>query len=319
MNFYSRKNQAGFTLVEIAIVLVIVGLLLGAGATLIGPLTQRVKESEAKEIVGAAVESLLSYGASNNELPDTTSFPTVIRRPDDVWGKDLVYVLDDNLKDGTSGGICGISSTNLTINVCSASGCGSPDIISNVAFIILSSGGNFNNQTTGTQSVTSTTTINVYDVGISIDNYTTDMNRAEANDDIAKWIAINELRAYAGCTVTQLKIASNELPYGFASSAYSATVYGDGGEPYSSGGNYRWCRQESASTGLTFTPTVSSANCLGLAEASWTQADSIVISGTPTAAGSYSFTFFVRDDKDSSGSDDSISQKVIVLTVNPAS
>ncbi len=314
----NRNKQAGFSLVEIAIVLVIVGLLIGMGVALIGPLTKRVKDNEAKEIVDAAVESLMSYGASNNELPDTTAFPTVIRKPADVWGKNLYYVLEDNLKDSSAGGICGISSTNLTINICPDSGCGSPDIISNVAFIVLSSGGNFNNQTTGTLSVTSATTINIYDVGISIDNYTTDMDRTEANDDIAKWIAIDELRAKAGCTVTRLKIASNELPYGFEGTAYSAAIYGDGGVPYSSGGAYRWCRQESASTGLTFTPTISSSDCLGIVlEASWTKADSIVISGTPTTAGSYNFTFFVRDDKDSSGTDDNIAQKVIVLTINP--
>ena len=77
----TEKHQKGFTLIEIAIVLVIVGLLIGMGASLMGPLTRRVKNNETKEIVNAAVESLLSYGASNNELPDTVVIRCAIFPP----------------------------------------------------------------------------------------------------------------------------------------------------------------------------------------------------------------------------------------------
>lgn len=326
----TEKHQKGFTLIEIAIVLVIVGLLIGMGASLMGPLTQRVKNNETKEIVNAAVESLQSYGASNNELPDTASFPTVVRKPDDVWGKSLYYLLDDNLTDSTIGGICGRKSTDLTINICSDAGCSSPAAISNVAFIVLSSGGNFNNQTAGTQSVISSTTINLYDIGVSMDNYTTDMNRVEANDDIARWITIDELRAKAGCVGAQLRIINNELPYGFQGSTYSASMFADGGVPFADGAgdtdtevDYEWCWQEdpinNSPSGINFScdgAIAFSATC-NLITGTWEQCTSLIISGAASATGSYKLTFFARDENDSSGTDDNIAQKAFVLTINP--
>jgi hypothetical protein len=116
-----------------------------------------------------------------------------------------------------------------------------------------------------------------------------------------------------------MHILNNELPYGYEDGTYAATVFASGGVPYSSGGNYKWCRQESASiTGLTFSPSTLNSDCLGLSEGSWGQADDLDISGTPTTNGSFSITFFARDDNDQSGSDDNIAQMTVVLTVNMA-
>ena len=72
----NRLNGShGFTLIELAIVLVIVGLLLGMGAGMVGTLTKRAKLYENRNIIDAAVESLISYSASNNDLPDVATFP----------------------------------------------------------------------------------------------------------------------------------------------------------------------------------------------------------------------------------------------------
>jgi prepilin-type N-terminal cleavage/methylation domain-containing protein len=315
------SNRRGFTLIEIAIVLVIIGLLVGMGANMIGPLTQRAKLHETKDVINAAAESIISYGASNNALPDISTFSSVVRKSTDVWKKPLYYILDDNLTDNTIGGICGRKSTNLSLNICPDAGCSSPtDTVNNVAFIVLSSGGNVNNQTEGTQSVTSSTTINTYDQGIVLDDYNTDINRPEAYDDIMKWISMDELRIKAGCIGAPLRIVNNELPYGFQGSAYNAAIFADGGVPYTiGGGEYRWCREESASTGLTFTPSTLSSDCLNLTESLWIQADQMVISGSPSSAGSFSLSVFVRDDNDGSGSNDNVVRRTMVLTLNPDS
>jgi prepilin-type N-terminal cleavage/methylation domain-containing protein len=58
------KKDKGFTLIEIAIVLIILGLLVGLGAGLIGPLTKRAKLIESRELMDAAMESIISYGAA---------------------------------------------------------------------------------------------------------------------------------------------------------------------------------------------------------------------------------------------------------------
>jgi prepilin-type N-terminal cleavage/methylation domain-containing protein len=311
-------NKKGFTLIEIAIVLVIVGLLVGMGATLIGPLTQRAKLHETRDVLNAAAESLRSYAASRNEVPeDTAAFSPVVRKSTDVWNRALLYALDTNLSDSKIGGICGRRSTSLTLRICSDAACSSPDTRNDVAFLILSRGANFNIQTDTTSA-----TIDVYDVGITVDDFSGggDPSNAVEYDDIYKWISLDELRIKAGCTGAQLTIVNNELPFVYQGSTYNATIFADGGVPFSSGGRYRWCRQSSVSTGLTFTPSTLSTDCLGDNESLWTQGDDLVISGTPSSPGSFSITFFVRDDNDSGvlSPNDNIAQKTMVLTVNPA-
>ncbi len=311
----------GFTLIELAIVLVIMGLLIGMGAGLVGPLTKRAKVYETKEIMNAAVESVVSFGASNNRLPDATEFPTTVRTPNDTWNKPLNYIFDSNL----TGNICGRRSTNITVNICPDAGCGSPQAINDVAFIILSSGENYNNQTAGPQAVAAAAIINVYNQGVDIDSYAVDMSRTEPNDDIVKWITLGELTIKADCSSSRLKILNNELPSGSVGTVYNAEIFGNGGVPYSSGGQYRWCRQGTVSTNFTFTPSSLSPNCSTLPEGSWNQADSLVITGSPlgvppgspVSSGSFPLTFFIRDDSDSSGSNDNIVQKSLVITISP--
>lgn len=318
MGYTDIKKQRGFTLIEIAIVLVIIGILLSIGTGMIGTLTKRAKLSEAREIINAALESVISYGAANNKLPDTTVFPTVIRNPNDAWTKPLYYIYDNNLTDVTIGGICGRKTTDLTI--CRDAACTVATNINNVAFAVISGADNYNVQTgiITAAPCPAGTCVRVYEVDTAnIDDYSTDINRPEPYDDIVKWITIDELRIKAGCVGAQLRILNNELPSGFQNSSYSATVYADGGVPFSSGGYYRWCRQGVAPTGLIFNPSTLNADCSGLAEASWGQADSLAISGTPTVFGNFNITFFVRDNNDSSGTNDNIAQKAFVLTINP--
>ncbi len=60
-----RSQRAGFTLVELAIVLVIVGLLIGMGAGLLGPLTKRAKLIETRNTVKEVYETINGYAAAN--------------------------------------------------------------------------------------------------------------------------------------------------------------------------------------------------------------------------------------------------------------
>jgi len=55
---------------EVAIVLVLIGLLIGIGAGLIGPLTKKIKINETRETVDSAVESVISYVSANKCLPN---------------------------------------------------------------------------------------------------------------------------------------------------------------------------------------------------------------------------------------------------------
>lgn len=194
-------NQKGFTLIELAMVLVVIGIVISLGVSLIGPLTKRVKYTESKEIVNAAVESVIGYAITNGKLPDNTKFPTIVRAPNDAWTKPLSYIYDKTLKDGN---ICNTTGTNITVKVCPDNSCSTPiSTTNNVAFIVVSGGGNYNNQTSGSQEITSSTLIKVYEPDVdNIDNYTGDINRPEPYDDIVKWIPLEELKTKIGCTGT---------------------------------------------------------------------------------------------------------------------
>jgi len=334
LSLLTKKD--GFTLIELAMVLIIVGLLIGLGVGLIGPLTRRAKYSETKETLSAAVDSIIGYATSNGKIPswgdytaDSTidEFIEVVKDPQDAWTKPLYYFFENSLTSNDS--VCNRKTTTLTIcrnGTCSVR-------IPNIAFIVISSSENYNPQTgivSPSGCPSGDTCIGVYDMDTpNIDNCTTAANcpnyppgeqrisRTEAYDDIVKWVTLDELRIKAGCTGAQLEIVNKELPYGYQGRAYNATIYADGGVTFISGGDYRWCREESASTGLTFNPSTVSSNCSGLDESSWGQADSLTISGTPTTTGSFSLTFFVRDNNDPTGPDDNIAQKTLVLTINP--
>ena len=152
---------------------------------------------------------------------------------------------------------------------------------------------------------------------------------------------LNELRGQVGCRGPQLTVLNNELPSGHTTSPYpNATdplkIYVDGGVPFSSGGDYLWCVEAPtgvAPAGLNFR-NHTGTNDIGfdtdgsiLAESStvWTDADYIQISGTPTAAGSYLLTVWVRDNSNpaldtacSAGTNlDNCTSRSFVLTVSP--
>ncbi|WP_297210609.1 MULTISPECIES: putative Ig domain-containing protein [Thermodesulfovibrio] len=306
-------NNKGLTLVEVAIVLVILGLLIGLGASLIGPLTKRAKINETKETLNANVEAIISWAAGNKRLPNTNEFVNVIRNRNDSWGKPFYYIVDNNLVQqptGTENKICDRRTTNITVRVYQDAN--NYQDIPNVAFLIISSGENYNNQTAGTQQITTATTIIIpYNDAPNIDYYTNDFNRPEPYDDIVKWVTLDELRIKVGCQGAQLKILNNELPYGYVGSSYNATIYAEGGISFSSGGRYQWCREGSLPSGLNANPSNSSSDCLN--GGNWAQADSISITGTPTTQGTYSLKFYVRDN------DGNTASKTLVLTINPQS
>ena len=189
-------NAKGFTLVELAIVMVILGFLVSIGASMIGPLTIRMKTTEAREQVNAAVDGVIGYSATNLRLPNLAQFPTTVRAQRDAWDNQIQYVFDNNL----AASICDRTTTNITLRVCSNAACSVFNPVANVAFIVLSSGSNFNNQSYGSLGILAATTINTYAAGLAVDNYAGDFTRAtDEYDDIIKWVTLPELQTKLSC------------------------------------------------------------------------------------------------------------------------
>lgn len=322
------RNNKGFTLIEMAIVLIIVGLLVGFGASLVRPLMERSKRNETKNAVTAAVESVIGFAVSNNSrLPDAALFPGTIKRVVDSWQKPIQYVYDNNLDMNASGGaICSRRTTTITVRRCADGACAAYTDVPNVAFMVISGGANVNNQTSGNRAVNAAVTINVYNVGVAADNYNGDFVRVEEYEDIVEWVTLNELRSKIGCQGPQMTIVNNEVPYGSAGSPYSINIYAEKGVPFAAGGAYKWCVKGTLPPGVATTPITPdcalTTDCTALgseAVSQWSQANDLQISGTPTASGTYFFSVLSRDNNDGSAvsANDNCAKKSFVITINP--
>jgi prepilin-type N-terminal cleavage/methylation domain-containing protein len=168
----NRFDNKGFTLIEIAIVMVIIGLLAGGGVSLMGMLSERKTRNETLEYLNEAKVSLVNFAQINGRLPWADSsgdgledsgvsagslpFLTIRSGPADSQRRALRYALNSAL--GTSlSGTCSALRSGLT---------GSPLIVDSdgssasfpVAAVLVSSGpkdadgdGNvFDDETTGT-------------------------------------------------------------------------------------------------------------------------------------------------------------------------
>src|SRR3972149_3644840 len=106
----SPVTANGFTLVELAIVLVIVGLLIGMGATLIGPLTKRAKYNETKNTVKEVFETINGFAISNKRMPAFLTDLSV--KATDSYGSNLFYYAAGGI---TASNPCTTQGTYLTV------------------------------------------------------------------------------------------------------------------------------------------------------------------------------------------------------------
>jgi prepilin-type N-terminal cleavage/methylation domain-containing protein len=186
-----RTGENGFTLVEFAIGLVVLGLLVGIGMQMVGPLTVRMKTTETKEGVNADIEAVIGYGSTNLRIPDlvTNPFASVVRTATDTWAKPIQYIFDSNLT--TAGSVCSRTTATITVRVCSDAACVTFTDIRNVAFLVASSGGNYTNQTGTSTGYAAATTIRTYAPGLTVGG--------NPYDDIVKWVTLPELQTKIGC------------------------------------------------------------------------------------------------------------------------
>lgn len=164
------KAQQGFSLIELAIVLVIVTLLVGGLAMPLSAQIQARRIAETNKIIGEAREALFGYAVTNRTpggrpylpCPDTDGNGRENRGPapnleclqprgyfpwvdmgtasQDAWGNRLWYEVSDAYSNGNTG----FSNTTGAgdIQVCNVSGCNPGNVASNIPAILVSSGPN---------------------------------------------------------------------------------------------------------------------------------------------------------------------------------
>lgn len=108
-------DKGGFTLVEIALVLIIIGILAGGGVSLLGMLTERKARNESVEYLAQCRETLIGHALSQGALPLASAdadgtitdgdgqasgfFPylDLKMRPQDFYRRTLRYEVNPNL------------------------------------------------------------------------------------------------------------------------------------------------------------------------------------------------------------------------------
>lgn len=193
----------GIGLVEIAVILVVIGILLSIGAGLFKVLVKNTKFVESKEVVLSLKEAILGYALTRGKLPcdstETCSSPqkrfNELARAVDSWGNPLIYLYWGQLRDTSD--LCSETSTGITVRLCGGDpSCTSPlQIISDVAFVVLSKGENRNKQTAGTGRQDSAITVNIYEYGTNADDDTSDGDASqEGYDDIVEYVTLYQLK-----------------------------------------------------------------------------------------------------------------------------
>ncbi|MBI4849611.1 MAG: prepilin-type N-terminal cleavage/methylation domain-containing protein [Nitrospirae bacterium] len=279
-----NSRRAGFTLVEISIVLVIVGLLIGMGVSMLGPLTRRAKLTETRNTVKVVYETISGYAAANKRLPPNLT--VLSTRTTDSYNGNLQYYFATGLDASSLCTTAPSGGTYLTVNDRGVSK-------SNVAFIVFSQGETLCNQTGAASPFT------IVDTGTA--TICTGGADSPAYDDIVMYQDINTLRQQL---CNSFRIVTDSLPTGTEEIAYSSTTLdATDGTP-----GYTWSvvGQSQGSNGCTGTDYpvafVNTGLCLTTGG---------IISGTPILDGSYNFTVNVSDAEARSAT------KSFSITINP--
>jgi prepilin-type N-terminal cleavage/methylation domain-containing protein len=211
MNQLNRQNDTGFTLVELAVVLVIVGIVAGLGMGLLGSMTKRVKFIETRDTVKMVFDAITGYAVANKRLPANLTVLGV--KTTDSFSSNLFYDVATGI---TASDLCSTQGTYLTINDLSA------PAKTNIAFIILSEG---ENRCPETGASTPYTIIDTGVTGSCVADATA------GYDDIVMYLDIDTLREQI---CNPFKIVTESLPLGTEAVAYSSTTIQatDGTTPY---------------------------------------------------------------------------------------
>ncbi len=174
-----KKN--GFTLIEVAIVMVVLGLILGLGIPMMKMLMKQNKLTQNRTAVKEAKEALIGYAYANGKFPKYNGnyqlpYTLLGTRQSDAYGNTLVYDVNNALTSTTSvSDLCKISSIS-----------GRPTVDGqSVVFVVISKGSDYkldpaNDTTNGTY-----------------ENPSHPYNEQTAND-IVETYSFNELKKWCG-------------------------------------------------------------------------------------------------------------------------
>lgn len=174
---------------ELAIVLVVLGLLIGTLGPMLMSLVKRDKLAEGRRTVRAALEETVGYAMVNGAPPaSNATWHAAVGHTRDPWQESLYYYPATQYLD--SGGAptsnpCNATATDLNVTFCADAACAGGVTKANVAFVVGSKGENLNQQSANASGV-----VKIYDYGVQVDDYAggSDPNDPNAHyDDIVEY------------------------------------------------------------------------------------------------------------------------------------
>ena len=232
-------RREGFTLIELAIALTIIGLVIGGSFQAIKAMRERNKIVEAKDMVKSAKDALIGDANTYGDLSTLANFdqnlsPARAITVGSLIKKSLFYFPANSLVNPQVN-ICTQITTDLEIEDKKST---PARIIPNIAFVLAHESANANIQTTLNSSVTPQR-VTIYAPHKEVDDNTAapNINRtSDEYDDIIEWVTLSELKEAIGCQ--RPRILNTSLPDDTNnSSSYHAMIYFDGNStPPSTGG-----------------------------------------------------------------------------------
>ncbi|MBU1001817.1 MAG: type II secretion system GspH family protein [Proteobacteria bacterium] len=136
------SHKRAFTLIEMAIVLVIMGLLIGLTMPVITEFIKRDKQSAGQASIDNLKEVILGYAIANGHLPEPNNLASLGLPLNDPWGQQILYITPDELDNKQE--ICHEDVTNTTMTYTEMAADTSTQLaqINNVGFALVSLGPN---------------------------------------------------------------------------------------------------------------------------------------------------------------------------------
>ena len=263
---HKQCRAAGFSLIELAIVMIIIGVLISAGITIFKPSVVGVMNTKTEAILKTNIDALVGYSAVQQRLPNRRQFPSLVRSQKDGFGNNIKYIPAFGFTGLRS--ICNTSFTNLSL-VPRRGGAK----VDNVAFIVHSFGNDAQNDVPRNPPreypLTLNSTIedeieggqeelyhsNHVNVVYTVPPWAGGNDPATAKDDIIEWATLPEIQAAAKCGPA-LRLTTTTLPSGASNKKYSADIFALGGIHFPGGGSYEWCGMGSLPRGLDIAAVV---------------------------------------------------------------
>jgi prepilin-type N-terminal cleavage/methylation domain-containing protein len=219
--------KKGFTLIELSIVLVIIGLLIGGSIQATKSMRDRSKVIETQQQLEALKEAIYGFALNTNTLPATLADLNATALERDAWGNAILYRADMVLRTDP----CSPTSSNSTTSGDFAQ--------TDIAFILSSRGKDYS----------TAQTILGLDTPLFNQGRDHDSNPGTPDyDDRFLSITRAQLQNSINCQQNELQILNSRLPIATQGRSYSGAIASSGGS-----GNYLYTYSPSPSVnGITF-------------------------------------------------------------------